>query len=270
MDDIDVAAAANKNDSKQRCCVKYLWWILSFPDPPLGMKDLFAPVIAGRGAADRQPSAISSLWSTDKYSCSCSVTQSYLTLCDPMDCSPPGPSVHGIQARILEWVAISSSRRSSRLRDWIQVSCGSCIGTQILYHGAIWEAHNWQHCVNLRHIVWWFEIFRYCEMIITIRLVNTSVASPNYCVCMMKTLKIYCLRSVFVHLRLISHFFALWILTITLYKNPLGNVEFYSSPVLLEDKVRRTHPSFCVMENGWTLTHPQPESEYNPSLVTPL
>ena len=39
-------------------------------------------------------------------------TQSCLTLCDPMDCSPPGPSAHGIsRARILEWAAISSSRR---------------------------------------------------------------------------------------------------------------------------------------------------------------
>ena len=37
------------------------------------------------------------------------VSQSCLTLCDPMDCSPPGSSVHGIlQARILEWIAISS------------------------------------------------------------------------------------------------------------------------------------------------------------------
>ena len=44
----------------------------------------------------------------------CSVTQSRPTLCDPRDCSPPGSSVHGIfQARILEWVAISYSRRSS-------------------------------------------------------------------------------------------------------------------------------------------------------------
>ena len=43
------------------------------------------------------------------------VTQSCLTLCDPMDCSLPGSSVHGIfQARILEWVAISFSRRSSQ------------------------------------------------------------------------------------------------------------------------------------------------------------
>ena len=39
------------------------------------------------------------------------ISQSCLTLCDPMDCSPPGSSVHGIlQARILEWVAISFSR----------------------------------------------------------------------------------------------------------------------------------------------------------------
>ena len=46
------------------------------------------------------------------------VAQSCLTLCDPMDCSPPGFSVHGIlQARILEWVAISFSRGSSRPRD---------------------------------------------------------------------------------------------------------------------------------------------------------
>ena len=44
--------------------------------------------------------------------------------CDPMDYSPTGSSVHGIsQARILEWVAIFFSRRSSWLRDWTQVSC---------------------------------------------------------------------------------------------------------------------------------------------------
>ena len=52
------------------------------------------------------------------------VTQSHLTLCDPMDCSPPVCSVHGIlQARTLGWVAISFSRGSSRPRDQTQVSC---------------------------------------------------------------------------------------------------------------------------------------------------
>ena len=46
------------------------------------------------------------------------------TLCDPMDCIPPGSSVHGIsQARILEWVAISFSRGSSPPRDGTWVSC---------------------------------------------------------------------------------------------------------------------------------------------------
>ena len=45
-------------------------------------------------------------------------------LCDPMDCSPPGSSVHGIpQAGILEWVAISFSRGSSQPRDQTQGSC---------------------------------------------------------------------------------------------------------------------------------------------------
>ena len=52
------------------------------------------------------------------------VAQLCLTLCDPMDCSPLGYSVHGIiQARILEWVAIPFSRRSSQPRDRTQVSC---------------------------------------------------------------------------------------------------------------------------------------------------
>ena len=55
--------------------------------------------------------------------------QSCPTLCDPMDCSPPGFSVHGIlQARILKWVAISFSRGSSQPRDQTQVSriAGRC------------------------------------------------------------------------------------------------------------------------------------------------
>ena len=56
--------------------------------------------------------------------CYCSDAQSCLTLCDPMDCSPPGSSVHEIfQTRILEWVAISFSRGSSQPRHQTQVSC---------------------------------------------------------------------------------------------------------------------------------------------------
>ena len=60
---------------------------------------------------------------------------SHVWLCNPMDCSPPGASVHGIlQARILEWVAISFSRRSSPPRDRTCVSYISCISRQVLYH----------------------------------------------------------------------------------------------------------------------------------------
>ena len=52
------------------------------------------------------------------------VTQACPTLCNPMDYSPPGSSVHGIlQARTLEWVAISFSRGSSWPREWTQASC---------------------------------------------------------------------------------------------------------------------------------------------------
>ena len=64
----------------------------------------------------------------------------YPTLCDPMDSSLPGSSVHGIfQARILEWLAISFSRGSSPPRDQ---NCISSIGRKILYHWSTWEAHT--------------------------------------------------------------------------------------------------------------------------------
>ena len=59
---------------------------------------------------------------------------SCVQLCGAMDCSPPDSSVHGIlQARILEWVAISFPRRSFQPKDQIWVSV-SCIGGWILYH----------------------------------------------------------------------------------------------------------------------------------------
>ena len=64
-------------------------------------------------------------------------TQLCSTLCSSVDYSPPGSSVHGIgQTRILEWVAISSSRGFSQLRDQTQVSWLSCIGRRILHHRA--------------------------------------------------------------------------------------------------------------------------------------
>ena len=61
--------------------------------------------------------------------------QSCPTLYDPMDHSRPGSSVHGIlQARILEWIALSSFRGSIRPRYQTCISYVSCIGRQVLYH----------------------------------------------------------------------------------------------------------------------------------------
>ena len=56
------------------------------------------------------------------------------------DCNLPGSFVCGIlQARIVEWFAISYSRESSLSRDWIRLSCVSYIGKCILYHWTTWE-----------------------------------------------------------------------------------------------------------------------------------
>jgi len=73
--------------------------------------------------------------------------QSCPTLCNPMDCSLPGSSVHRIlQVRILEWVAISSSRGSSQPSDQTSVSCMSCIGRWcffcfvLFFTTATWES----------------------------------------------------------------------------------------------------------------------------------
>ena len=64
--------------------------------------------------------------------CACLVIKLCPVLCNPVEYSPPGSSVHGIfQARILGWVAISYSRGSSQPRDWTLIFC---IGRWILYH----------------------------------------------------------------------------------------------------------------------------------------
>ena len=87
--------------------------------------------------------------------CVLSCAQLCLTLCDPMDDSLPGSSVHGIfQARILEWVVISFSRGSSQPRDWTHVSWASCIGQGLLHRFTTWEAIGYIHIssCNLKKI----------------------------------------------------------------------------------------------------------------------
>ena len=75
----------------------------------------------------------------------CLVTQSYLTLSNPMDCRPPGSSVYGIlQARILEWVAIPFSRESSWPKDWTHIPCILdslyCLGKPIMQGWGIYNS----------------------------------------------------------------------------------------------------------------------------------
>ena len=81
--------------------------------------------------------------------------QSCLTLWDPIDCSPPGSSVQGIlQARLLEWVSKSSSRRSSWSRNRTHLSRISCIGRQILYHWATWEDPSYIIKEQIKDQIW--------------------------------------------------------------------------------------------------------------------
>ena len=86
--------------------------------------------------------------------------QSCLTLCDPMDYSPPGSFVHGIpQARILEWVATPSSRGSSWPRDWTWVSC---IGRWVLYHQCQLGSPNFSFTYGLfinKYVILDFQIW---------------------------------------------------------------------------------------------------------------
>ena len=74
--------------------------------------------------------------------------QSRLTLCNPMGCNPPGSSVHRIfQARILEWIVISSSRGSSWPRSRAQVSCSA---GRFLTNWVMREAPDVKNCQNSR------------------------------------------------------------------------------------------------------------------------
>ena len=89
----------------------------------------------------------------------CAPSLSHVQLLWDPDCSPPRSSVGGVfQARILEWAAISSSRGSSRPKDWAWISCISCTGRRFPYHWATWGA-----CLKIGFIIiqgWWGQQIR--------------------------------------------------------------------------------------------------------------
>ena len=128
--------------------IRELCMIPQAPPPQLAFKSASLETLLGaRGSSD-----MSHLISLHV----CSVGKLCRTLCDPMDCRPPGYSVHGTsRTRILEWVEISSSMRSSWHKDW---TCVSWIGRRILYHWATWEAWPAMNLSLLQtltfHFVW--------------------------------------------------------------------------------------------------------------------
>ena len=82
--------------------------------------------------------------------------QSGQTLCDPLDRSPLGSSVHGIlQAGILQWVAMLSSRASSWPRDRTCVPCISCTAGRFFTHWATWELDFELTCLQLTSYFLW-------------------------------------------------------------------------------------------------------------------
>ena len=90
-----------------------------------------------------QLSGLASVLCPSQLCCGSSVALSCPALWNPMDCSPPGSSVHGfLQARPLERLAISSSRGSSWFRDRTHISCIPCISRHSLFLGHLGSPFN--------------------------------------------------------------------------------------------------------------------------------
>ena len=110
--------------------------------------------------------------------CVCLVAQSCLTSCIPMDCSPPGSSVHGgLQARTLEWVAMPSSRGSSLPRDrtWV-----SCISRWVLYHWATYESSKDEPMLRSQEFILPWPAFNLIFQVIRSFLTNCSFYFPSF------------------------------------------------------------------------------------------
>ena len=112
--------------------------------------------------------------------------QSYLTLCNPMDCNPPDSSVHGIfQARILEWVAIPFSRGSSRPRDQTCVSMSPALVGSFFTTGTTWEGPLLQQSVTKSL----FLMSPLCHLIVSTQLYfqNLHLLPSNNHLCLAKS-----------------------------------------------------------------------------------
>ena len=113
---------------------------LSLAPPRLGQDDSLSPGCPGHCTMFSSVPGFSPLDTSV-----CLVAQSRPTLCDPMDCSPPGSSVHWIlQARVLEWVAVPSSRGSSQPGIELAFPVSPTLAGGFFTTSATWEAHGCQ------------------------------------------------------------------------------------------------------------------------------
>ena len=111
----------------------------------------------------------------------CLCAQSCLILCDPVDCSPPGSSVHGIsQARILERVAISFSQGSFQPRDWIHISC---IASGFFTTEPPGESLFHSGCINLHSHQWFTSILSHhsCKHLLFVFFLRPAILMHEKC-----------------------------------------------------------------------------------------
>ena len=104
------------------------------------------------------------------------IAQSSLTICDPVDFSPPGSSARGIfQARILEQIAISYSWRSFWPRDWTSVPCISCISREMEKLSKLYSEMGLSNLLFIKHHV--FQKYSSIQLLLssTNRLKNRNV-----------------------------------------------------------------------------------------------
>ena len=133
----------------------------NLPDPGIEPGCFASPALAGRffttvppGKNTPNMSLLSSyLWKVKVKSLS------HVRLCDPMDCSLPGFSIHGIfQARVPEWVSFSFSRGSSQPRDRTQVSCiaGRCFTLWATREALV--TYTYRQILQLAYHIYWEKI----------------------------------------------------------------------------------------------------------------
>ena len=124
-----------------------------------------------------------SSWMADLRELLCCVALSCPTLCDPMDCSQPGFSIHGIlQARMLEWVAMPFSRGSSQPRDQTQVSCiGGLVLHQLSYKGSPASGRGYINFFRQRGRVPWGRSLRMSVVVQSLNQSCLTLCDPMDC-----------------------------------------------------------------------------------------